>query len=309
MKKILLSIFALVLCNQTTYGQEVTIGTQIWQTTNLNVTTYSDGTPIPQVTDRNEWANLTTGAWCYYNNDSANGAVYGKLYNWYAAAGIYDATSAANPALRKKLAPTGWHVPTDEEWLTLITFLDPLSNGGSTFVGGALKQTGTSLWTSPNTGATNSTGFTALPGGYRYYTNGALFNSVGDVGSWWNSSEPNSASGIYIFMYYSNGSIDRTGNNKRNGCSVRCLSDNSLSNTTFDKSNIELYPNPVLNVLNVKVYDNLINQPYSIVDGLGRVVLSGNLEEVETTINVEQLSKGIYYLKVSDNSASKFIKE
>ena len=79
MKKIILSFFALVLCNQTTYGQDVTIGNQIWQSTNLNVTTYSDGTPIPQVTDPTQWANLTTGAWCYYNNDSANGAVYGKL--------------------------------------------------------------------------------------------------------------------------------------------------------------------------------------------------------------------------------------
>lgn len=96
----------------------VTICKQVWATKNLDVTTYMDGTPIPQVTDPTAWANLTTGAWCYYNNLAASNATYGKLYNWYAVAGIYDAASLANPTLRKKLAPTGWHIPTDAEWTT-----------------------------------------------------------------------------------------------------------------------------------------------------------------------------------------------
>lgn len=82
--------------------QTVTICNQTWTKSNLNVSKYSDGTPIPQVTDPIAWQNLTTGAWCYNNNDTANGVVYGKLYNWYAVAGIYDAASASNPALRKK---------------------------------------------------------------------------------------------------------------------------------------------------------------------------------------------------------------
>jgi hypothetical protein len=89
----------------------ITICNQIWDQKNLDVTTYSDGTLIPQVTDQNQWGSLTTGAWCYYNNDSANGSTYGKLYNWYAVAGIYDANSLVNPLLRKKLAPNGWHIP------------------------------------------------------------------------------------------------------------------------------------------------------------------------------------------------------
>lgn len=141
---------------------QVTICTQTWATKNLDVTTYNDGTPIPQVTDPTAWANLTTGAWCYYNNYAANNATYGKLYNWYAAAGIYDAASLANPALRKKLAPTGYHVPTDAEWTILTTCL-----GGESVAGGKMKSTGTSLWTAPNTAATNSSGFTGLPGGCR----------------------------------------------------------------------------------------------------------------------------------------------
>ena len=136
----------------------VTIGSQIWSSTNLDVTTYRDGTPIPQVTDPTAWANLTTGAWCYYANNTANGTTYGKLYNWYALEGIHD-NDPNTP--NKILAPFGWHTPTVNEWDSLITFL-----GGTTIAGEKLKSIGTSLWQSPNI-ATNESGFMALPGGYR----------------------------------------------------------------------------------------------------------------------------------------------
>ena len=129
----------------------VIIGTQEWTKENLNVSKYSDGTIIPQVTDPTQWGSLITGAWCYYNNTTANGTTYGKLYNWYAVAGIYDAASAANPALRKKLAPNGWRIPGDTDWTKLTIFL-----GGEGVAGGKMKATGTSLWQSPNTDATNS---------------------------------------------------------------------------------------------------------------------------------------------------------
>ena len=197
---------------------QVTICSQTWATRNLDVTTYSDGTIIPQVTDPTAWANLTTGAWCYYNNDPANGAVYGKLYNWYAAAGIYDAASLANPALRKKLAPTGWHVPTDAEWTTLTTCL-----GGETIAGGKMKETGTAHWQSPNQDATNSSGFTGLPGGYRY--NNGTFYFIGYNGYWWSSSEDFTTYAWYRDMYYYNGIALSYYYNKENGFSVRCLRD------------------------------------------------------------------------------------
>jgi uncharacterized protein (TIGR02145 family) len=198
---------------------------------NLNVSRYSDGTPIPQVQNQSQWANLTTGAWCYYNNDPANGAVYGKLYNWYAVAGIYDAASAANPALRKKLAPTGWHVPTDGEWSSLINCLDPNADGGITFpntAGGKMKsigtiQAGTGLWQSPNTAATNESGFTGLPAGFRYSNGG--FTSIGSFGVWWSSSEYNTANAWYRYLNYDDGGAGRNFYNKTYGFSLRCLRD------------------------------------------------------------------------------------
>lgn len=278
----------------------VTIGIQEWMKENLNVSKYSDGTPIPQVTDPTQWANLTTGAWCYYDNDPTNGITYGKLYNWFAVAGIHD-TDPNTP--NKKLAPTGYHVPSDVEWTALITSL-----GGETVAGGKMKATGTSLWYTPNTDATNSSGFTSLPGGYRY-TNGA-FASIGYFGFWRSSTEFSPAFASLLNLNYYDGNADIFfEESKKNGFSVRCLKDSSLSNTTFDKSSLQLYPNPVVKVLNVNIDSNLINQPFTVIDNLGKVILKGKLNEGDNLINVEQLSKGIYYLKVSDKNASKFIKE
>ena len=289
------------LINQTTYGQQVTIGTQIWQTTNLNVSTYSDGTPIPQITDPSQWASSPVGAWCYYDNITAYGTTYGKLYNWYAVLGIYNAASLNNPSLRKKLAPSGWHVPTDAEWTTLITYL-----GGSNIAGEKMKSTGTTLWIN-NGGGTNESGFTGLPGGYRY--NSGTFNEVGQIGEWWRFIELPSDRYFSRWLSRNRNAYISTWGDKNAGYSVRCISDSSLSNSTFDKSSLKLHPNPVRSVLNISIDSNLISLPFTIVDGLGRVILYGKLNEVDTTINVEQLSKGIYYLKISGNSANKFIKE
>ena len=150
---------------------EVRIGTQIWMTKNLNVSRYRNGDPIPQVTDPTQWANLTTGAWCYYDNDPANGPIYGKLYNWYA---VNDP---------RGLAPIGWHVSSDtngfevSDWTTFMNFL-----GNS--AGGKMKTT--SLWNSPNIGATNSSGYTGLPGGFRNL--GGFYEGIGNKGFWWSST-------------------------------------------------------------------------------------------------------------------------
>ncbi len=153
-------------------ASEVRIGTQIWMTRNLNVSRYRNGDPIPQVQDPSAWAALTTGAWCYYENNTVNGTTYGKLYNWYA---VNDP---------RGLAPTGYHVPSDGEWTTLTTFL-----GGESVAGGKMKAT--TLWNSPNTGATNSSGFTGLPGGIRNRF-GSIFD-IGFNGNWWSSSEGGAA--------------------------------------------------------------------------------------------------------------------
>lgn len=199
----------------TTSTARVTIGTQVWATVNLDVTTYRDGTTIPQVTDPTQWSNLTTGAWCYYNNNSSSGTTYGKLYNWYAVAGIHDADPNTP---NKVLAPTGWHLPTDAEWTTLTNTL-----GGIIVAGGKLKATGTSLWDTPNTDATNSSGFSGLPGGFRNFN--GTFNGIGYNGNWWSSSETDATGAWNRSLYYRNGIAERGDYYKAGGFSVRCLRD------------------------------------------------------------------------------------
>jgi uncharacterized protein (TIGR02145 family) len=184
----------------------VTIGNQIWMRKNLDVSKYRNGDDVPQVQDAAAWANLTTGAWCYYENLSANGSIYGKLYNCFA---VNDP---------RGLAPTGWHIPTDNEWTTMNSFLE-LTNPGN--VGGALKST--SLWLSPNTGANNNTGFTALPGGFRDID--GSFANGGFYGGWWTATAFNSTFSWfgYLSSYY--GTLGRADFDNHLGHSVRCVKD------------------------------------------------------------------------------------
>jgi uncharacterized protein (TIGR02145 family) len=199
----------------------VTIGTQVWSTNNLEITTYRDGTPIPQVTDPAAWANLTTGAWCYYNHISANGDTYGKLYNWYAVAGIHD-NDPNTP--NKILAPSGWRIPTYGEWTTLINYLDPAANGGQSFpnvAGGKMKETGTLRWVSPNTGANNQSGFSGLPGGA--FGGNTTFYGIGTNGNWWSLSELNTVNAWYVYINYDNTNAASNLASKTLGFSVRCI--------------------------------------------------------------------------------------
>jgi uncharacterized protein (TIGR02145 family) len=189
----------------TVRSNSVTIGTQVWTTNNLDITAYRNGDLIPQVTDPTAWAGLTTGAWCYYNNDPANGAIYGKLYNWYA---VNDT---------RGLAPAGWRIPTDAEWTTQRTFL-----GGYEVAGGKMKSIGTDRWNSPNTGATNSSGFTALPGGYRY--NNGTFGSVGNRGYWWSTTEwAPTTYAASRYLEYNSGTFWMSVIEKNYGYSVRLI--------------------------------------------------------------------------------------
>jgi uncharacterized protein (TIGR02145 family) len=185
----------------------VRIGSQVWMAENLKTTKYNDGVAIPNVTDATAWAALTTGAYCDYNNTPSNSTTYGKLYNFYT---VVDA---------HKLCPTGWHMPTDAEWTTLTTYL-----GGESIAGGKLKEIGTTHWTTPNTAADNTTGFTALPGGYR--SNIYAFSNIGDYGYWWSSSEVNTTDAWRRDMSYSLSGVYRLGNSTMiTGFSVRCLKD------------------------------------------------------------------------------------
>ncbi len=185
----------------------VTIGTQVWMVENLKATKYNDDTSIPLVTDATDWQNLSTPAYCWNDNDEATyKATYGALYNWYTV-------NAGN------LCPTGWHVPSDAEWTTLTTFL-----GGEDVAGGKLKEAGTTHWLSPNEEATNESGFTALPGGDRWFN--GTFPGIGAGGYWWSSTEHSSSFAWYRFMYYLLGYVDRDYDAKEVGFSVRCVKDN-----------------------------------------------------------------------------------
>ena len=199
--------------------QTVKIGNQWWMAENLKVTHYRNGEAIPNVTVDTEWINLRTGAYCSYDNADSNIAFYGLLYNWFAIADI------------RKIAPEGWHVPRDAEWKELEKYLgmgqsdaDALGWRG-TNEGGKLKERGTLHWLSPNTGATNTTGFTGLPGGYRYGGTGEFLDLGGLGGAWWSTSAYGASSAWFRSLSYHFVQVYRLYSNWKSGLSVRCVRD------------------------------------------------------------------------------------
>jgi uncharacterized protein (TIGR02145 family) len=182
----------------------IKIGTQTWMAANLKTTKYRNGTSIPHVTDSIQWSTLATPGYCCFNNDAAMATTYGLFYNWYAA------TDSNN------IAPAGWHVPTDTDFQTLITYL-------GSGAGGKLKCTDTTYWNSPNTGATNSSGFNALAAGDRSYT--GLFHYLGMYGCWWCTMETSSTDAIEYVTLYNSSNVTRMAYSKGLGLSVRCVKD------------------------------------------------------------------------------------
>lgn len=184
-------------------NESVTIGTQTWCSKNLDISTYQNGDLIPEVQDSVAWSQLTTGAWCYNYNDPANGAKYGKLYNFYA---INDP---------RGLAPIGFHIPTQEDWNILVGYL-----GGKAIAGAKMKsQTG---WDNNGNG-TNESGFTALAGGERQ--NDGYFNGIGSWTCWWSSTE-DARIGAWAFeVERFDSKVISNPSYKRDGCAVRCIRD------------------------------------------------------------------------------------
>ena len=223
--------------------QTVKIGDQWWMAENLKVSHYRNGDEIPNVTDGTEWDNLTIGAYCNYDNDETYVAAYGRLYNWYA---VNDSRS---------IAPEGWHVPSDAEWKQLEMYLglnqleaDGMGNRG-TDEGGKLKETGTSHWNSPNKGATNESGFSALPCGYRNFNGDYL--DLGSLTIFWSSTENNDYVASTRGLSYDESDIIRISFSKRAGFSVRCIQTDQTSihgnrQTTVPTEYLlyQNYPNP-----------------------------------------------------------------
>ena len=263
--------------------ETVPIGNQLWMAENMKVTHYRNGDPIPNVTDNTQWTNLSTGAYCYYDNDPDNADTYGALYNWYAV----EQDSILG------LAPNGWHVPTDDEWQTLVDYL-----GGSGVAGGKMKSTGTiesgnGLWYAPNTGATNESGFSALPGGYRVYGNGGFYG-VGNGVYFWSSSEYSSNNAWNRELLYNSSEVIRYYYNKRLGFCIRCIRDSDN--------------------LTIRQFDTFDEQRQSAHDEKNErngwltytpTVLSiapGACEDVTVTVNADSMQEGIYAESITVSS-------
>lgn len=188
----------------------VTIGTQVWMVENLKTTTLNDGTSLSTVSDNASWSNLSTPGYCFYNDAGINKNTYGALYNYLAVKS-------------GKLAPQGWHVPTDAEWTILITYL-----GGENAAGGLMKSTGTfeasdGKWLAPNTGATNESGFLALPGGYRDPV--GVFFAINNYGNWWSTTASTAGKSFYCYLHSSDTKALGDIFDEKGGFSVRCVKD------------------------------------------------------------------------------------
>jgi uncharacterized protein (TIGR02145 family) len=271
----------------------VEIGGQCWFKENLRTTKYKDGTPIsfPGI-DNSAWSSNTNGAYAWNNNDStAFDSIYGKLYNWYAV----DNSAG--------LCPSGWHVPTDCEWMYLedtlgmSTAYQESQGWRGIDEGGKLKEIGTTYWNSPNTGATNSSGFTCLPGGSRDYNGN--YNNVGCYGGWWSSSQTSTDPAFYRSPACNSSKIYRIFNYKEYGFSVRCIKDSGSVQTSLKKiesiSPLDIYPNPTNNeiTVNIKNYKGFVN--IDIYDLSGRLLKSTSL----TTVSLNDYAEGIYLFKVA----------
>ncbi len=289
----------------------VTIGTQVWFKENLKVTQYNDGTAIPLVTDTHTWEYHTTPGYCWYNNDATtNKNTCGGLYNWY----------AVNTG---KLCPTGWHVPSDEEWTTMENYL--IANGynydgtttGNRYAKAMASATG---WTtSTSKGAVgnadyptyrNKSGFTAVPSGYR--GNYALFIEIGYKSYLWSSTEYSPTIVWTRSIDFNNSGVFHYTNPKYYGYSVRCISGEANQiNDIKNKFEIKIFPNPTNEKITIDGVA-LQNSNLSIYNIVGELILQKQLSNSKNEIDISNIPKGIYIIKIESAQGvilQKLIKE
>lgn len=272
----------------------ISIGTQKWLQENLKVRHYNNGDLIPLVSDSWLWSNAAVGQCCYYDNDSAaNAGEYGALYNWSA---ITDT---------RKICPVGYHVPTNAEWNTMEIYLDATVdtiNGvwTGTHIGGILKEAGTAHWISPNTGATDSVGFSALPGGYRDDAGTYLVKNYD--GGWWTSTlTPDINFGYGRGIDYQSAQINHnTGFGLTGGFSVRCICDSNTSPVYHypNDHRINVYPNPATDKMIIENPD-VGSADLHIYNTAGQLLQSRELKSNISIIDISDFVKGIYLIKVT----------
>ena len=278
----------------------INYGTQDWAIENAEVETYRDGTPIPHVTGRAEWVNLTTGAWCYYNNDPSKG----KLYNWYAVAGIYDEASLNDESLRKEFITEGWRVPTDDDWTTLETYL--IANGynhdqttAENKIAKAMAST--TGWNSSagdfdignDQSLNNLSGFNTFPVGARGTIDSFIY--MGYFSFFWSSTEYDTRFAWHSILGYNQSNLRRAwGNFKQSGFSVRFVRDASTASTKDYSKPAAIYPNPTSSIINIE-QDFTTAKIYDIS---GRELLKSSSK----TIDLSELPSSIYLLRLYDNN-------
>ncbi len=269
----------------------VRIGKQTWFAQNLKTTHYNDGTAIPKVTVQSEWAALKAAGYCWYsNNESSFKETYGALYNGYVIK-------------TNKVCPIGWHVPSSGEWSTLFE-----NTGGVSVAAGKLKDIGTTWWKSPNNGASNQFGFTALPSGHRSEDD---FFGEGLIALWWSSTEYEQNFAWTESIQNSEVGVNLTaGRSFTLGLSVRCLKNTDQVVTGTENSNvvsISVYPNPVNDYLHITT---AIEGKKSIMihAAAGNLVMSTTTFDNEIDVDVRQFSAGLYMVEIQTQTSSHVIK-
>jgi uncharacterized protein (TIGR02145 family) len=265
----------------------VTIGNQVWMAENLRVGRLNDGTPLNLISDGETWKSTPTPAACWYNNDSAQYHLsHGRMYNGFAA-------------LSSAICPTGWKVPSDVEWGDMIRAL-----GGSSIAGGKMKDTGLTYWDSPNTGATNSSGFTGRPGGYRSPIDGS-FSFIRQRGGWFVTQRGTSVS--FQFLSWSLESSGAGAIDNYAGLSIRCLRELPASvNAMKSVLSVASYPNPASQKVRVE-WGSVLNAAGIRVSSMdGRTILEEPCPDSRSAeIDISMLPAGVYMVSITENGAAK----
>ena len=264
---------------------------QEWMAGNLRTTRYANGDSLIHAPTTFEWQDALGGAWCHYANDTANDVLHGKLYN---AGAVRD---------ERGVCPSGWHLPTAEDWAGLALLIDPAYVPVTTIVqsataGGAMKEVGTQWWTAPNTGATNAAGFSGRGSGTRNQY--GTFISMGVRTRWWSSE----ATANYAQRYWEVGNataeLRRGADYLIMGHSIRCIKDDISTGATGTDGlpSLQLFPVPVARGMDLTVSGHAIGSTYRLLTVDGRIVRTGNLAGRPTTITSQGLDAGAYILQV-----------
>jgi uncharacterized protein (TIGR02145 family) len=295
-----------------TYGQvtdidgnvykTVVIDSMVWFAENLKVTRFQNGDSIPNVSDAAEWTALKSAGMCSYQNDPTYDCPYGKLYNHFVA------TDERNPC------PVGWRVPSMADFAKLINFYDANANGGISLpnsAGGFLKSVGTSIWRSPNTNATNLSGFSAIPSGGRN-NSGVFSNSTNAAAAYWSASLVGPGMGFFLELAHPQDYAVRNAYWAQYGACIRCVKDESTTSVNEEKAaGLQLAPNPANESVHLSVEARMIGQEYIITDVTGRVALHGKVVSESMMISVTELPNGLYALRFPsmDSVTVTFVKQ